>query len=386
MPRATSYNGGHRLRGLRVRYATFSVYAALLVGLVIFAIFWLFPLAQLDKIVTPFQNPEFSDSNFYLYHAEQNCNLPAYLREYKVTWSSTGVVKYLTYSCLITTSYLGFIISNSLVLVISYAYYLRSFRNYRFSKAIIYANALSIYTFTLLLTPGKEIISFASLCLVTGSVNRIESVEFRFRRNFVDILVLMLGFFVAASSRLHEAAILIVGVVAYVIYRKFGLLTLLVFATVVAAVANIAVKMLLGDSFQQLVYFGANQAGLRHSIAEMLTSSNPLINALLSPIRVLAVPLGSFLQLTAERTIRNDYYFMYRDLLQRFRAIDMTIFFLGLYYAGKRRHEPMSAALIITVVSLSAITWPGVIEKSRYYFVYVPLLTPFIALQGRRAK
>lgn len=379
-----SIRGGRREISIRMHKGSASVYAALFLGLIVFFLFWLMPLAKLGAITTPYQDPDFGDSNFYLYHAAYNCAAIAENREYQVTWSSVGIVTYLTYSCFLTQHYLGFVVTNALLVFISYSYYLRSFRKYSFSASIIFANALCIYTFCLLLSPGKEVISFAGLCFVAGGTIRHASTRSTNQSFIKNYSMIALGIVVTASSRFHEAAIICAGLVIYIILRRFGYMAAI--ATLFGSLffIDLIVEYLLNVNVETLLYFGDEYSGgLTYYISTILISENPIMNAMLAPLRIIIVPLGSFLNLFSARTIHDDSYFLYRDVLQRFRAIDMVIFLLAMYRSFKWRREPVFSSVVIILLSLTAITWAGILEKSRYFFVYIPLLTPFLSIRHR---
>lgn len=369
-------------RTIMVRWSTLSILMMLVFGILAFIVFWLIPLADLNSITTPTQDPDYSDSNFYLYHAALNCSLPADQREYYVTWSSTGIVAYLTASCLVSGNYLFFVVTNSIVLSISYLYYLASFKRYQLSKGIFLLNSLCIHTLVLLLSPGKEIISFSALCLTSGAINRLESNPSHRTRYLLTVLI---GILLSASSRLHEGAILAIAVALYFSYRTYGFKAVFILSIAAIGIIDTAISLLLNVNFSDLLYESTTtQDSSIIQISRLLTSEVAFINAMMSPIRVALVPLGSLMQLFSEINIADFSYFVYRDLLQRIRVIDMTILLIGLYKAWSFRGEPISSAFFITLLSLAAITWPGILEKSRYYFVYVLLLTPFIVMKRRR--
>ena len=92
-----------------------------------FLFYWLFPLTYLDMIFTKYQDAEFMDQNFYLYHANRLCLIDDLsLADFYVTWLSTGVISYLTYSCKLTGSPMGYIFFNVLFFLLSISIFIKS--------------------------------------------------------------------------------------------------------------------------------------------------------------------------------------------------------------------------------------------------------------------
>ena len=203
-----------------------SVFSVLFIAysLVLYLVFWFSPLLILNSLETKYQDPFFSDQNFYLYYASYFCSFPPdSLSGYNVTWSAQGVVYYLTGLCNVFGSvYVHSLINLILFLLVLFSalHAVANQTNQSVKLRLIYILAFPS-TFLSLTLPGKEVFSIsafvciaAALCLFSHS--RLKSV-----------LWVLLGVSISAFSRPHEAVVFLGIFLLYVGYRKLGLLFLL---------------------------------------------------------------------------------------------------------------------------------------------------------------
>ena len=345
---------------------------------------WFIPLYELDALETSFQDTNFSDQNFYLYYSSYFCQFPPdALEDYNVTWSSLGVVFYLTALCRFTGSVYTHFFANFLALFVVLYFakqQLEVTTNERISLNLFSALAFPV-TFLLIGMPGKEIFSSLALICITISLVRWEQSKVDSLFWFLTSLVLS-GF-----SRPHEAIILVGIYCFYLAYRRLGVWTVfgllfgapVLFDIVIEAVVNPLMGIGLSSLSDQVV---STDEGL----SSTLVSENLFLHVALSPIRIIYLYLGVIYKSVTLFSFELDWYFLFRDVPLGMRAIDFVSGFLIFIVMIKKRTIFLAEVVIVIMMYLFVITLFGVEEKSRYIFPLFPVLILMSALPGRRVS
>ena len=368
---------------MRGSFASFCV-VTLAFSLVYYVTLWFFPLYELQSLETSYQDTNFSDQNFYLYYASYFCQFPPDdIEDYNVTWSSFGVVFYLTSVCRLTGSVYTHFFANflALFLVLYFAKQrLEAATGQRISLNLLSALAFPV-TFLLIGMPGKEL--FSSLALLCITIALILWEQSKVNSLFwLSTSILLSGF-----SRPHEAVILLGIFCFYLGYRRLGFWTIfgllfgapVVFELVIATIINPLMGINLSSLSDQVV---STDEGL----SSILVSENLILHVALSPIRIAYLYLGVVYKSVTLFSFEFDWYFLFRDIPLGMRAVDLISGLIILFMMIKRRTMFLTEAVIVIMLYLFVITLFGVEEKSRYIFPLFPTLILMSGLPNRRSS
>ena len=362
---------------LKVKYTTvMSVYSAAF-ALLYFCILYFIPLSNLGKLYTTYQDPLYTDATYYLYNAYLNCTLPPSEREFSVTWSSAGVVRYLFYTCKIGGDF-GFIAANTLLFFISTKIYLSAMlQNFKFAYSIYWIlSPFLLYSYCFLIVPGKEILSYVSICTVSAAV-----IYFCDGARCKALSLMSIGLAISAVNRFHEAIILLGLLGLFMFMRRYPKVT---FSCCIAVVmiSDMIIEMLLGiDPSVIFNYEYDYKSELENTINALLLNDNSLLNLILAPVRMLVLLIGPYYNFFTTYDISNSDYFTYRVILQKLRYFDLTILLAAIIFALKYRKHPEFIGAFIALGFIFVLTWGGILEKTRYVFLYAPILMPYLILR-----
>ena len=345
---------------------------------VMFYFFWFHPLSMLKMLTTDIQDGITTDANYYLFHALKNCHSSIFDHEYHVTWSSTGVVYYLTWVCKITQSKYFFIVINLVVFTTLFSFYLSKFKTYGIrlqSNVAIFSLLLMPYTLIQVLAPGKEIFGVSSLLLLMSGY---------FTKAFIKkLLLIILSITIAYVSRAHQAIlILIVFCFTYSIIRYPKITIFVVLAGLVSI--DSYVSSVFGFSYRDFYFDGSGKkTGLTLLLGQLLFSENILFHTLMSPIRTFFILFGPiYTSIFNESDISELYYWIFRDLGLRLRLFDTIILIYCLFLSFFDRKLMFLG--IFSFIYLSIISFFGIAEKNRYIYELLPVLVPIAMI--RRVK
>lgn len=362
----------------------------MLFSLVLHLTFWHFPLLVLDALTTPEQDERFSDQNFYLFSAAQICLQGTWTAEdLMVTWSSIGVTGYLVGGCRMLGTEFFYIVFNPILVAVGLGLTLAVARSCGIQPRISPLSVFAVpYTLLTISMPGKEVISvFGSLMVASGLL--VISAKNLWLRGLVLALP---GLAIVAFSRPHEAVAITLFCALWLSSSHSAWTRLAVPIALFFAVASLAPTLLTAlqlsaaaDTLTDESMWSGSSAGKAYDASglfDALRSDNLLIHALLGVPRValvLAAPLSSFLTPWSDV---DPAYFLFRDLSQRLRLIDMAFVFVAFIGALRTPFLALAPAAAKTRWLLPAfflfmiytITFFGVSQKSRYVFQYVPLI------------
>jgi hypothetical protein len=370
------------------------------VWLALFGIFlnlalFVIPLLNIGSLYTIIQDPDFSDQNFYLYYAREFCHArDLTIQDYNVTWSSVGVMYYLTSLCSVSGTELIYSLVNPILFSGSiYFIYRELAKQFELTKirwAILFGFPHTIYLMAL---PGKEILSWiGAACLIYALL--------LYSRPKPDVLkaipIALVGLLVLVTNRPHELVIF-----GAALALLFPIRHRLVIGTAVVAVGVALLFTMAGAS--DIVAIMLDQLDARESVGMTdqyggalsgleiaLSSSNEFIHAALSPARALMLFLSPFSIIFRSINFGEINYFVFREIPPIIKLIDCgtAVYIFVLYYrenvsAAVRRYQ--RAFILIWMLTLFAITYPGLQQKSRYLFQYFPLIMLVgLVAQGER--
>lgn len=357
-----------------------------LYGVALNLIFFVIPLTDIGSLYTSFQDPDFSDQNFYLYYAREFCNArDMTIRDYSITWSSTGVMYYLTNICRVGGNELLYSIVNpslfSLSVYLLYKEIVDRFEGIRGKWIYLFLFPHTVYLMAL---PGKEILSWCGAASVIYALLLFS----RRRPNFLASgIFALVGLVVLVTNRPHELVIL-----GAALALLFPMRNRLVPIAVVTALGAVVLVSMAGAS--EIIDLVVDQASAREgvgmadqyggavaSLEVALSSSNEFAHAAMSPLRALFLFFSPFAIVLRGVDFSQLSYFIFRDgaaILKIFDCLSAIIIFVRYLRMAKkispilRRYQ--RAFIGVWIISLFAITYPGLQQKSRYMFQYFPLV------------
>ena len=359
--------------------------------ILLYSILWHFPLDSMNALTTPIQDELFSDSNYYLYSAQSVCHQATWqMEDLEVTWSSIGVVGYLTVGCRLFGTEYFYILINPLLTVIAFSIGLRAARDCRLTPRISLLSIVLIpYTLLTISAPGKEVISFLGIMLVTSGLIRI-TCGVRFR---LSIFNAFLGLILIAINRPHEAAAIVLFTCFWLGGLRLGWLRPIIAGTILLILQ--IYSTLIFETFQifnssaesftdERIWSGSSEGKTLdvENFFSHLRSDNLILHVLLGILRVLVVLVGPLSSLVTPWSDSDLAYFIYRDLSQRLRIIDI-LFVAHMFWHTLRTpvsslsNQAISSRWLLPSLFLFMIyvvTFFGVSQKSRYIFQYIPLL------------
>jgi hypothetical protein len=349
-----------------------------------YLVLWFVPLYALDSLETSYQDTRYSDQNFYLYYANYYRQFPPNdLTDYNVTWSSMGVVLYLTSVCRLTGSVYSHLFTNLFILFVILYFAKRRLElvcNHRISLNILSSLAFPV-TFLLIGMPGKEIFSCVALLCITMSLVCFEQAKWN-SLCWLGSAVILSGF-----SRPHEAVIIMGIYCFYIAYRSLGIwsiLGLLLFAPLVFEfIITTIINPLMGINFASL---SDQVVSTDEGLSSALVSENLFFHVALAPIRMAYLYLGVIYKSMLLFSFDFHWYFLFRDVPLGMRAIDFLSGLVVVFTMIRRRTMFLPETVIVIVMYLFVISLFGVEEKSRYLFPIFPVLILMSALPARRFR
>ncbi len=356
--------------------------------LAVHGVFWHLPLVDLGALQTEIQDERFSDPNFYLWVAARVCRQDSWtLEDLTVTWSSAGVVGFLALGCRTLGSEYFYILANPLLAALALAVFVRTARTAGLQPDIRLASVFALpYTLLTLSLPGKEIISILGSLLVASGL-LLATLRVRPWRAAALVLV---GLLVVASSRAHEAIAIALFVVLWLSRSMSSVWRLALILLLTAQAAPILLSYFQLDSVagsltDEALWSGSSEGKALDydGLFDRLRSDNLVLHALLGVARVAVVIAAPATSLVSPWTDADLSYFVFRDLSQRLRLVDLAfiVYVAVLLVRGARRPPPagqpprlrwLLPAFFFSMVYV--IVFFGVSQKSRYVFQYTPLL------------
>lgn len=363
-------------------------------SLILHLTFWHFPLLSLDALQTSFQDQKFSDQNFYLHVASELCSASEWdSHDLKVTWSAVGVIGYLTYGCEIFGTEFFYIILNPVLVALAFYSVINAAHKIGINPKIPLISVLMIpYTFLTLSLPGKETISVVGTLFSVAGLIIFEKPGIRVR----GILLICIGLVVVAINRLHEAGVLLL----FIALWRFGLFKSIWRIIFIVLIGGVFADNLLGFALENQgaisitdeVLWSGSSEGKSLDLGgafDLLRSDNIFLHSMLGSIRVLVVLSSPLTSLFTPFYVGDPAYFVFRDMSQRLRIIDL-IFIAFVLYKFLRDKKNKDRSLIsgkiyslfpvLFVYMIFVISFFGVSQKSRYIFQYTPLLVLWVWL------
>ncbi|MBM4230112.1 MAG: hypothetical protein FJ184_05095 [Gammaproteobacteria bacterium] len=348
----------------------------------LFSMLWYFPLTVTDSIFTSDQLELYSDQNFYMHYAREFCREPPQnWADYNVTWSSHGIMIYLSSACRVGGSPFSYLLPSLISFILAFKLALKTAVRVaeRPGSHTICAPFLIPVTLYYVLLPGKEIFSIISTLLLFSSL--LIAGDDKRRGCLCFLGALAVSFF----SRPHEALIVAAIGIAFLLYRRGGL-----FAVALAAVFGLSsIDLLLVNVVNRLM--GTSLSGFSdqlvvtpEGIGYLLVSENPLIHGALGLPRSVYLLLGViYKSFAALSEIQFSWYSIFRDWPIILRAVDFLFVFNVVSRYKKYNIRIFGPAIFIFAGYLFMITLWGVEEKSRYVF---PLILPIFISSFFKSK
>jgi hypothetical protein len=353
-------------------------------------IFWHIPLASLGKLMTPIQDENYSDQNYYLFSAEKICQHANWSFDaLNVTWSSTGVVGYLTLGCHLFGTEFFYILFNPLLISVMLAATLTvAFKCGLKPKINLATILLAPYTLWVISLPGKEIISITGVLMVVMGLLYVSCMK----RWFRGLTIALIGIFFVGFNRPHEAASVFIFAAIWFINLKSPrvAVSILFGGVILIAWGSTALFTMFGVTvptgmLNDISLWSGSSAGKSYDFDvffSALRSDNLIVHILLGFVRVCAVLLAPLSALITPLLDSELSYFIFRDLSQRLRLIDMILLFYCFYKGCKisrSRLLPQARSTfwmlpLFFLFMIYVVTFFGVSQKSRYIFQYVPLI------------
>lgn len=351
---------------------------------------WHFPLLTLDALTTPEQDERFSDQNFYLFKAAELCRQATWTAEdLMVTWSSIGVIGYLAGGCRILGTEFFYIGLNPILVAGGLGLTLAVARSCGIKPRISPLSVFAVpYTLLTISMPGKEVISvFGSLMVASGLL--VISARDLWLRGLVLALP---GLAIVATNRPHEGVAITLFCALWLSSSRSAWTRLAMPIAILFTAASLAPTLFTAlqlsataDTLTDESLWSGSSEGKAYDASglfDALRSDNLLIHALLGVARVvlvLAAPLSSLLTPWSDV---DPAYFLFRDLSQRLRLVDLAFVFVAFIGALRTPRLALAPAAAKTRWLLPAfflfmvytITFFGVSQKSRYVFQYLPLI------------
>jgi hypothetical protein len=347
-------------------------------------LFWIVPLYQLDQIYTSYQDPDYSDQNFYLYYSRYYCESPPEdFSDFNVTWTSGGVVAYLTSACRLIGGVFGYLAFNLALFCVTFLLAVRAGRDLSEKKPIIPALAFAAIPTTLYYVslPGKEILSISAALLMLASIYSYEA-----KKKASSIIQLLSAIIISGFNRPHEAVIFLFILLGYYIFKKSNIFIIFALLVVAAGFSDAVVTNIANP------LLGINLSGLQdllvvteEGFGKYLVSENYFIHAALAPIRILYLILGVvFTSLLALGSVSLTPYSIFRDLPIVIRSIDFLFVIAMFVFSRFLCKKIWRPAAFVFLGELFFISFFGVEEKSRYIINVIPLL--MVSFLFRRDK
>lgn len=362
-----------------MRLSNYSFYIFVLAGITFsFLFYWLFPLTFLDSIYTKYQDTEFMDQNFYLFHANRLCLLDDLsLKDFYVTWLSTGIISYLTYSCKLTGSPMGYIFFNILFFLISLSIFFKSLqytlkiKSKSLSVTTLFLLPYSIYLISL---PGKEIFSYCGILIFTSGVIYLHNLN-----RSKGIFYIFLAISLVSFSRPHEGlALLLLTIIFFLNIRVTFFRFFVVGITTsffLEAIFLSQLNSILGTEFNSILDF----LGYKSGLDKYLSSENIIIHFLLGPLRIIIICFGTLITSLLpifDLNYSNLDYFFYKSFPLTLRFIEMfAALFIFYKILSEKKHSELTKKIIfIFLFYLFFVTFFGVEQRTRYLFTVFPIL------------
>tara|TARA_A100001015_G_scaffold321670_1_gene453904 strand:+ start:8522 stop:9694 length:1173 start_codon:yes stop_codon:yes gene_type:complete len=362
---------------MRLKNHTFYVFV--IAGITFsFLFYWLFPLTFLDSIFTKYQDAEFMDQNFYLFHANRLCLLDDLsLKDFYVTWLSTGVVSYLTYSCKLTGSPMGYIFFNILFFVTSLSIFIKSLqltlqmKRRSLSLVTIFLLPYSLYLVSL---PGKEIFSYCGMLIFTSGIIYLHNLNKIKGTFYIFLSVLIVSF-----SRPHEGLLLLLLAIIFLANIRITFFRFVLVGIVTSFFLEVfilsQINTILGSEFNSIIDF----IGFKSEFDQYLSNENIIIHFLLGPLRIMVICFGTLITSLIpilDLTNTGLDYFFYKSFPLTLRFIEMfsVIFIFFNLFSEKNQSELTKKIIIIFLFYLFFVTFFGVEQRTRYIFTVFPIL------------
>jgi len=376
------------MRHLRVTLTpNLAITVIALMTLMLHMIFWHLPLLDLGALQTSVQDENFSDQNFYLYAASALCHASSWTSDdLYVTWSATGVVGYLAYGCEVFGTEYFYVILNPILIVMSFGLVIVAGRTLGLKPRIPLLSLISIpYTLLTLSLPGKEIISMAGTMSCVAGLMLLECSG----KRALGFLAIAAGIALIAVNRMHEAGAMALFVVLWLTGTIKSPISMLVFFAAASYFANgvlgfVGLDQKATSLTDEVLWSGSSEGKSvdLDGISDLLRSDNFFLHALLGVLRVLAVLASPLSSLVTPATVSDFSYFIFRDLSQRLRLIDLILIVYVIYLvaASPKYHLPIAHRRLYALMPLLflfmiyVISFFGISQKSRYIFQYTPLL------------
>ena len=338
-------------------------------------IFFIIPAYNLNLLYTPEQLAEANDQNFYLSVARDLSTLPSVsIEDYQVTWSSFGVVYWVTTASRITGNTFGYVIFNIGLFLTILHVYIKVISQYS-SVLRINLKRLLIAPYALLhiSMPGKELFSICANLLAFSAIIFVLN-----RKYNLALLTITLSLAIAGISRPHEAAIIGVCILFALIASRFGYLrTFAILVISFTIINNLFIAEILN-------YFGINVFSLSDKIMyksnfDIYFSSNSfLIHLLLSPLRIILLVggfiIGPILNLIV---VSWDGFmkFIFREVFSLLRIFDgIVIIYIFRQLLHYKYHHEIRSLITYCLVYFTFIVLAGIDQKARYIVGLIPLL------------
>lgn len=350
-------------------------------------IFWYVPLDNIGSIKTIEQDPNFSDSNYYLYWATEFCQNPEIgVDELNKTWSSSGIIGYLTYGCRLFNTEFFYIILNPFIFVMGIFIYKYSLKNYIDINKIGFKYLILLpYTCLIIASPGKEVISiFGYMEVITGlSLLTIN------KKKLGAYLLIFCGLLILYMNRPHEMGMVMI----------FSILWLLGFFKNWYRIIIIGITLIYGADYLLSNFdFGLNIKSLNDEnlwsgdssgklynidfLSQILHSNNIIVHALLGPLRIILVIFSPLISLISWGYETDFNYYLYRDLSQKLRIFDLIFIIYVFSQIYKYRISGIDCKLTkvksllpwFFIYMIYIVTFFGITQKSRYIFEFTPVL------------
>ncbi len=367
------------------------------VGLVTHLVLWHLPLINLGALMTPEQDENYTDPNYYLYVASAVCQMPTWTEDdITVTWSAVGVIGYLNYGCRWFGTEYFYILLNPLLVALALGLVVATGRSIGLTTTITLPSVLMLpYTFLTLSLPGKELISLVgALVMLSGLMLTSAG-----KRRPLGLLLLVAGLYIVGLNRLHEAGVLAGFCVLWLtgtLRSPVRILVLVFLASQFADELLQGVRLNQGaESLTDEILWSGSSDGKALDLDEffgVLRSDNLFIHALMGVFRVLVVLIAPMSSLIAPPIDANWSYFIFRDISQRLRLVDFALMLYIFICIRRSWRAPVRNRVdndwlmmpLLFFYMIYVVSFFGVSQKSRYIFQYTPVLLLWLWLYAER--
>jgi len=341
-----------------------------------FLIFLYFPLSFLDSIYTKYQDPLFMDQNFYAYHARRLCHVENLtIEDFNVTWSSFGVMSYLTYACKLTSYPMGYIFFNIIFFILSLSIFIKSLTvalkkdslNFSFITALLIP--VSIYYVSL---PGKEIFSYCGAFIFCSGIIYLKSKKFLKGASYILISII-----VVSVSRPHEGFALFLLTMIFLTNIKITIFRFLFYGAIFSFIFEALILLLVNTFFNTEFVSIIDMLGFKSELDQYLSNENIIIHFILGPIRVIVICLGTLLTsiLPLFDILKFDIsFYLYKSVPLFLRFIEMFAAITAFIILLKNTHPNTKIILTIFLYYIFFVTFFGIEQRTRYLFAVFPIL------------